>query len=88
LRLVEIAIVREWRGKGLGQAVIASTMQECARSGRVMRLCVEKSNIPALKLYVSQGFYAIEDRGAHLVMEWNPKGPTSGHLYSFAPGGV
>jgi GNAT superfamily N-acetyltransferase len=85
LRLVEIAIVPEWRGKGLGQTIIASTMQECAKSSRVMRLCVEKSNIRALKLYVSQGFYALEDNGSHFVMEWNPKGHDQGRIYSFAP---
>jgi ribosomal protein S18 acetylase RimI-like enzyme len=83
LRLVEIALVKEWRGKGIGKLVISSTMQECERTGRVLRLCVEKTNIMALKLYLSLGFYAIEDLGGHLMLEWNVRGPTGGKLFSF-----
>ena len=86
LRLVEIAFVREWRGKGLGQMVIGATMEECKKSSRVLRLCVEINNIRAMQLYASLGFYAIDDMVHHLLLEWNPKGPANGKLYSFAPG--
>ena len=86
LRLVEIAFMREWRGKGLGQMVIGASMEECKKSGRVLRLCVEKTNVRALQFYASMGFYAVDDMKHHLLLEWNSKGPTNGRLYSFAPG--
>lgn len=84
LRLSEISIVPEWRGKGLGQMVIKSTMEECIRTSRVLRLCVEIQNTTALGLYRSLGFYTIEEHSLHYIMEWNPQGPTRGKLYSFA----
>ncbi|MBN1402992.1 MAG: GNAT family N-acetyltransferase [Opitutales bacterium] len=84
LRLVEISLLPEWRGKGIGKIIITTTMQECTRTGRLLHLCVEKTNAVALGLYRSLGFYAIDDSMAHLVMEWSPKGPSSGKLYSFA----
>ena len=83
LRLVEIAVVKAWRGKGIGRLVITSTMQECERTGRVLRLCVEKTNVVALKLYLSLGFYLIEDLGGHLLLEWSVRGPTGGKLFFF-----
>jgi ribosomal protein S18 acetylase RimI-like enzyme len=84
LRLSELSIVPEWRGKGIGKMLITTTMQECTRSGRVLRLCVEKSNLNALGLYQSLGFYTCDEYAAHFLMEWNPKGPAGGKLYSFA----
>ena len=84
LRLAEITIVKEWRGHGIGESIVNATKQECAQSGRVLRLCVEKSNQRALGLYLAQGFYVVEDQPAHFIMEWNPKGPTGGRVFSFA----
>jgi ribosomal protein S18 acetylase RimI-like enzyme len=84
LRLVEISLLPEWRGKGIGKIIITSTMQECTRTGRRLLLCVEKTNVAAIGLYHSLGFYNIEDSMAHYVMEWSPKGPGEGKLYSFA----
>jgi ribosomal protein S18 acetylase RimI-like enzyme len=84
LRLAEIAIVKEWRGKGIGQIVIGTTKKECERSGRVLRLCVEKTNQRAISLYLAQGFYVIENEPTHFIMEWSAKGPTGGKVHYFA----
>ena len=84
LRLVEIALVPQWRGQGIGQMVIGATREECVRSGRVLRLCVEKTNQRAIALYLAQGFYVIENEAMHFVMEWSAKGPTGGKVHYFA----
>jgi|GEM_PF-2154584 len=81
IRLSEVAVLVPYRGMGLGKMVIETTKAECVKSGRVMRLCVRRDNLPAVQLYIQQGFYVIEQQPMHAVMEWNPKGPTQGKLY-------
>jgi ribosomal protein S18 acetylase RimI-like enzyme len=83
LRLVEIAIVREWRGKGIGEFIIRNTMEECARSGRFLSLMVEKTNVRALKLYQTLGFSAAADMGHHVLLQWVPPGAKMETTYSF-----
>jgi len=80
LRLAEIAVLDQWRGKGIGQMVVQATKAECEQSGRVMRLWVEQTN-PAVLFYRTLGFYEIDRTALHFIMEWNPKGPTKGRLY-------
>ena len=83
IHMSDLVVSKEFRGMGLGHMVIQNCMQECARSGRVLRLYVDKMN-PAMNLYLSMNFYVVEDMPTHCMMEWNPKGPTGGRLYSFA----
>jgi len=85
LRIAELAVLKEYRGVGIGNMIIGMTKQECVRTSRVVRLYVEKTN-PALQSYLGEGFYVISTESLHYILEWNPKGPTSGRLYSFAKG--
>jgi ribosomal protein S18 acetylase RimI-like enzyme len=72
LHVVDIALLPERRGKGLGTAIIEALMAAGQASGRGVGLMVETFN-PALRLYRRLGFAEVEEHGVHLEMEWLPK---------------
>jgi ribosomal protein S18 acetylase RimI-like enzyme len=73
IRLMDIALLPEYRGSGIGGAILANLLAEAAQSGRSVTLHVEPFN-PALRLYQRLGFKTIEDLGGNLYMEWRHGG--------------
>jgi ribosomal protein S18 acetylase RimI-like enzyme len=73
LRLVDIALLSEHRGAGIGGGLIRSVMDEAAGSGLAVRLHVEPWN-RALRLYERLGFRRLEERGMHVLLEWRSDG--------------
>jgi ribosomal protein S18 acetylase RimI-like enzyme len=82
LELVEISLLPEWRGRGLGAAFLA-LLQDAARAGGFahVRLTVTPEN-PARRLYQRAGFVEAEPASAfaqaHIEMQWRtPDGTVS-----------
>ncbi|HKA35495.1 MAG TPA: GNAT family N-acetyltransferase [Thermoanaerobaculia bacterium] len=73
IRLVDIALLPEYRGAGTGTELLRELLGEARSSGRTVTLHVEVFN-PARKFYERLGFRAVEDRGAYLLMRWCPPG--------------
>ncbi|MEL7091705.1 MAG: GNAT family N-acetyltransferase [Pseudomonadota bacterium] len=72
MRIIDLSLVPEARGKGLGTDILRSLLNE-AHGGKVpVRLAVTPDN-PAARLYVRHGFVARETRGYHVEMEWRPQ---------------
>lgn len=71
LRLVDVALLPEHRGRGVGSGLIAEVMREAREAGKAVRIHVERWN-PALRLYERLGFRLLEDKGVHLFLEWRP----------------
>lgn len=71
IRLIDVALLPEYRGKGLGKTIIKTILAAGAEAGLPVRIHVEKFN-PALKLYERLGFRQIEDKGVYWFMEWRP----------------
>jgi len=71
IRIIDIALLPQYRGRGIGRAILESLLDEAASRdrGRVVRIHVEHMN-PAMRLYVRLGFYEIEDKGIYKLMEW------------------
>lgn len=69
LRLIDISLVPEWRGKGLGGALIDDLKNRATQAEIPLRLRVEPDN-PALKLYRRLGFKMIADEQINFHMEW------------------
>ena len=67
---MDIALVPERRGRGIGGALIRDVMTEAGRSGRFVSLHVEPEN-PARHLYVRLGFVDVEQVGVYLLMHWH-----------------
>jgi ribosomal protein S18 acetylase RimI-like enzyme len=72
LHIVDISLLPEWRGKGLGSAILQALMAAGQASGLGIGIFVEKFN-PALRLYRRLGFTEIDDHGVYLEMQWLPQ---------------
>jgi ribosomal protein S18 acetylase RimI-like enzyme len=75
LRLVDIALLPEYRRKGIGSAVLHAILAEGQLLGLPVRIHVEMFN-PALHLYARLGFRSIGTHGAYYLMEWSPQEST------------
>lgn len=71
IRLVDISLMPELRGRGIGSALLREVMAEAEAAGKPLTIHVEKYN-PAMRLYLRLGFKPIEDRGPYDLMEWKP----------------
>ncbi len=72
IRLIDIALLPEHRGSGLGGAIMRAVLAEGRESGRLVRIHVEHNN-PAMRLYRRLGFEKIEEQGVYHLMEWRPE---------------
>lgn len=70
-RLIDIALLPEFRGKGIGGALMERVLDEAREANKLVRIHVEKNN-PAMRLYRRLGFEQIEDQGVYFLMEWQP----------------
>ena len=69
LRLIDISLIPESRGAGLGAAILADLKRDAAARGKSVVLHVEKGN-RARRLYERLGFATVEDKGAYERMVW------------------
>ncbi len=76
IRLVDIALLQEFRGKGIGGRLIAELLAQGAVAGHAVRLSVVRGN-RAASLYWRLGFQEIgEDAGGiYVEMEARPQRP-------------
>jgi ribosomal protein S18 acetylase RimI-like enzyme len=74
MRIVDIALLPEFRRRGVGSALLARLREEAEEKRLPLRIHVERMN-PALGLYERLGFRVIEDRGVYLFMEWRAGAP-------------
>ena len=72
IRLLDIAILPEHRGRGIGTRLIRSLQRDARTAGAPLRHSVEVDNHRARHLYERLGFVAIETHGLHTLMEWDP----------------
>lgn len=67
--ILDISLLAEHRGGGLGTALLSDLLDGAAGSGRTVTIHVEKFN-PAMRLYQRLGFVKIEDAGIYDMMRW------------------
>lgn len=70
IHLIDIALMADWRGRGLGSSLLRRLMDEAARAGRPLTLHVAHDNIAAHRLYLRLGFAAAGEDETHLAMTW------------------
>jgi ribosomal protein S18 acetylase RimI-like enzyme len=76
VRIVDISLLPDARGKGIGEAILRDIGADAAARGKRVTIHVEKEN-PARRLYARLGFEAVEDKGVYDLMEWRPEAPAS-----------
>ncbi len=75
IRLIDIALLPESRGRGIGGAIMREILAEGEQAGKLVRIHVEHNN-PAMRLYHRLGFEKIEEQGVYHLMEWTPPQPS------------
>jgi ribosomal protein S18 acetylase RimI-like enzyme len=71
LRIVDIALLPAFRGRGIGTALLRAVLAEGNADGLPVTIHVECFN-PARRLYERLGFRTIKDKGVYLLMERHP----------------
>ncbi len=71
IRVIDIALLPQHRGKGLGAKLMQQVLDEAAAVNKRVRIHVEREN-PAMRLYDRLGFRKIEEQGVYYLMEWSP----------------
>ena len=70
MNIVDIALLPEYCGRGIGAALIGHTLAEARERGCSVLLHVTKANHRAFKLYQRLGFTVGGDAGLHWMMRW------------------
>jgi ribosomal protein S18 acetylase RimI-like enzyme len=70
-RIMDIALLAPFRGRGIGSHLLRALQAEAQAAGTLLSIHVERFN-PALALYVRLGFRLIEDKGVYLYLGWTP----------------
>jgi ribosomal protein S18 acetylase RimI-like enzyme len=73
IRLVDIALLPEFRKGGLGTSILLDLLAEGEAAGKPVTIHVEVFN-QAMRLYERLGFRPIEERGPYRLMEWRAPG--------------
>ncbi|MBC7910542.1 MAG: GNAT family N-acetyltransferase [Pyrinomonadaceae bacterium] len=69
IRILDIALLPDYRKRGIGFALIKALMNESAEAGKSLAIYVESYN-PSRQLFERLGFLPIEDDGLNLLFEW------------------
>ena len=72
IRIMDIALLPEYRGKGTGTSLLGALISESEEAEKTLSIHVERFN-PALHLYERLGFRQKEDKGVYLLMERLPE---------------
>ncbi|HYJ53616.1 MAG TPA: GNAT family N-acetyltransferase [Allosphingosinicella sp.] len=69
LHLIDISLLEDFRGAGIGRAIMADLIERAGEAGQSMSLFVEPGN-PARNLYLGLGFVDEGNAGAYEAMRW------------------
>jgi GNAT superfamily N-acetyltransferase len=69
IRIVDITLLPESRGTGIGTKLLRDLQEEARDAGKSLTIHVERFN-RALQLYQRLGFQQVEDKGVYLLMRW------------------
>jgi ribosomal protein S18 acetylase RimI-like enzyme len=72
VHVIDLALLPEYRGLGIGSALLEELIAEAESQGKSVSLHVERLS-PARGLYQRLGFSEVEDRGIYLLLERPPQ---------------
>lgn len=70
IRIIDIALMPDRRGQGLGTQMMRDVMSIAAARSIGVGIHVESASL-AIRLYSALGFEKIEDKGVYHLMRWN-----------------
>lgn len=72
-RLIDIALLEEYRNRGIGSELLRQILQECEMQGRTLSLQALQGN-PAIRLYWRLGFVQSSADLMYAQLQWLPSG--------------
>lgn len=79
VRVMDIALLPDHRGRGIGSALMRELLDEAGRARKFVSLHVENEN-PAKRLYERLGFIEAGEVGCYELMHWTPPGAVAGEV--------
>lgn len=76
ITILDIALLPEHRGRGVGTSLLEALLAEARASDRAVMIYVERFN-PAQRLYGRLGFELAEEGPVYLLMRWRPAAAAS-----------
>jgi ribosomal protein S18 acetylase RimI-like enzyme len=76
VHVIDIALLPDFRRRGIGTALLGELLDEAAGGGKVVSIYVERPN-PAMSLYRRLGFETVAEQGIYVLMEWRPPAAVS-----------
>ncbi len=73
IRIMDIALLAEHRGQGIGRALLEEVLKEATEVRKFVSLHVEDAN-PAKRLYERMGFLVAGEVSFYKLMHWIPPG--------------
>jgi ribosomal protein S18 acetylase RimI-like enzyme len=71
-RIIDIALLPPYRGRGFGSALISEVLAEAARVKKPVLIHVERTN-PALRLYRRLEFRPVQEGPVYILMSTDPQ---------------
>ncbi|HKG15989.1 MAG TPA: N-acetyltransferase [Pyrinomonadaceae bacterium] len=71
IRLLDIALLPEFRGQGVGAVLVGALIEEARSAGKRLRHMVFMLNEGARRFYERLGFRVTEEFAGYLHMEWS-----------------
>jgi ribosomal protein S18 acetylase RimI-like enzyme len=72
IRIIDIALLPEARGDGIGGALLTEIIAEASAANLPIRIYVERAN-RALSLYQRLRFSTVGENELYFLMEWSPR---------------
>lgn len=73
IRLLDIVLLPETRNQGIGAAYLQALQGEAAQANIPLRFYVWQLNHAAQRFYQRHGCRIVEEVGAYILMEWQPR---------------
>lgn len=70
LRIVDITLLPQWRGQGIGTSLLQTLLREAESRGDVVTLHVDQES-PAKRLYSRLGFHSLSENEFYTLMRWS-----------------
>jgi len=69
IRCIDVALLPQFRNRGIGSRLFAQLQSESSRTGKPLRIQVIRFS-PAVALFERLGFVRTSETGTHFQMEW------------------